>query len=174
MTTSYCMYPSPVGQLLLMCEGEFLTGLHTENDRYKPRVMPEWVENPDATPFAAARQELGEYFEGRRRQFTLPLKPAGTAFQLRVWERLCDIPFGETISYAELARRVGNPNAARAVGMANSRNPISIIVPCHRVIGSDKSLTGYAGGLDRKQALLEHEMKSNPTKPRDLFDAAAI
>jgi methylated-DNA-[protein]-cysteine S-methyltransferase len=160
MTTSYCVYPSPVGPLLLMCDGEFLTGLHTENDKYKPRIRPEWVENPDATPFAAAREELGEYFGGRRSKFTVLLKPAGTAFQLRVWERLCDIPFGETISYAELARRVGNPNAARAVGMANSRNPISIIVPCHRVIGSDKSLTGYAGGLDRKQALLEHEART--------------
>ena len=160
MTTFYCLHPSPVGPLLLMSDGECLTGLHTENDKYKPRLQPAWVQDAAAAPFAAARRELDEYFEGRRHEFTLRLMPAGTAFQLRVWDRLCAIPYGETISYAELARRVGNPNASRAVGMANSRNPISIIVPCHRVIGSDSSLTGYAGGLDRKRALLEHEARA--------------
>ena len=160
MTTFYCLHPSPVGPLLLMSDGEYLIGLHTENDKYKPRLQREWVQDSGAVPFPSARRELDEYFEGRRQTFTLRLKPAGTAFQLRVWDLLCAIPFGKTISYGELARRVGNINASRAVGMANSRNPISIIVPCHRVIGSDKSLTGYAGGLDRKQALLEHEARA--------------
>jgi methylated-DNA-[protein]-cysteine S-methyltransferase len=157
VTTLYCLHASPIGPLLLMSDGECLTGLHTENDKYKPRVQPDWVEDTAAKPFDQVRGELDEYFAGRRREFSLPLRPAGTAFQQRVWKLLCDIPFGQTISYGELARRVGNPNASRAVGTANSRNPISIVVPCHRVIGADNSLTGYAGGLDRKQALLEHE-----------------
>lgn len=157
MSTRYCLHPSPVGSLLLMSDGEHLIGLHTENDKYKPRLQPDWVEDPEARPFDQARRELDEYFEGRRQVFSLPLRPAGTQFQRRVWQALCEIPFGETISYGELARRVGSPGAARAVGMANSRNPISIVVPCHRVIGADNSLTGYAGGLDRKRALLAHE-----------------
>ena len=164
MTTFYCLYPSPIGPLLLMSDGEFLTGLHTENDKYKPRIQPDWVEGAATVPFDRAREELGQYFQGRRREFSLPLKPAGTVFQKRVWELLCEIPFGETISYGELARRVGNPNASRAVGLANSRNPISIVVPCHRVIGADNSLTGYAGGLDRKRALLEHEAQGGAAR----------
>jgi len=169
MTTFHCLYPSPIGPLLLMSDGEFLIGLHTENDKYKPRIQPDWVEKAGATPFDRVREELAEYFAGGRREFSLPLKPAGTAFQQKVWGLLCEIPFGETISYGELARRVGNPNASRAVGMANSRNPISIVVPCHRVIGADNSLTGYAGGLDRKRALLEHEMQARGLATGNLF-----
>jgi methylated-DNA-[protein]-cysteine S-methyltransferase len=157
MKTFHCLHPSPIGPLLLMSDGERVTGLHTENDRYKPRIQPDWIEDAGAKPFDQVRAELDEYFAGRRREFTLPLNPQGTEFQRRVWEQLCAIPFGETISYGELARRIGNRNASRAVGLANSRNPISIVVPCHRVIGADNSLTGYAGGLDRKRALLDHE-----------------
>ncbi len=157
MNTLYTFFESPVGPLLLMTDGAALTGLHTESDKYRPKIRPDWVRDDAAIPFAAAKAQLRDYFEGRLTGFDLPLNPQGTQFQMRVWKQLCGIPFGETISYAELARRIGNPKASRAVGMANSRNPISIIVPCHRVIGADNSLTGYAGGLDRKRALLAHE-----------------
>lgn len=163
MTTFHTFYESPVGPLLLMSDGEALTGLHTESDKYRPRIRSDWVEDDNAVPFAAVKAQLGAYFERRLTEFDLPLNPQGTEFQMRVWKELCGIPFGETISYVELARRIGNPNASRAVGMANSRNPISIVVPCHRVIGADNSLTGYAGGLNRKRALLEHESaKADP------------
>ena len=104
-------------------------------------------------------RELDEYFAGQRTEFTLPLAPSGTDFQQSAWKVLCGIPFGETISYGEQARRLGNPNAVRAVGGANGRNPIGIIVPCHRVIGADGSLTGFGGGMDVKRTLLDHERK---------------
>ena len=160
MTTFHTTYSSPVGPLLLMSDGRALTGLHTDNDKHRPPIATDWVRDAAAAPFAQVRAQLDAYFDGRLTAFDLPLAPQGTAFQLQVWKRLCEIPFGETISYAELARRVGNPKASRAVGMANSRNPISIIVPCHRVIGADNSLTGYAGGLERKRDLLEHENRA--------------
>ena len=118
---------------------------------------------PDASwqqsdaPFAAVREQLAEYFAGERQQFDVPLKLAGTPFQQRVWQELVRIPFGTTITYAQLAQRVGQPTASRAVGHANGRNPISIIVPCHRVIGANGKLTGYAGGVDKKQWLLAWE-----------------
>ena len=108
-------------------------------------------------PFAAVREQLAEYFAGERQQFDVPLKLAGTPFQQRVWQELVRIPFGTTITYAQLAQRVGKPTASRAVGHANGRNPISIIVPCHRVIGANGKLTGYAGGVEKKQWLLEWE-----------------
>lgn len=170
MTIFYTSYPSPIGPLLLMSDGRALTGLHTDSDKHRPAIAENWVRDDGAEPFAQLRSQLDAYFNGRLTEFDLPLAPQGTAFQLQVWKRLCEIPFGETISYAELARRVGNPRAARAVGMANSRNPISIIVPCHRVIGADNSLTGYAGGLERKRALLAHEAGVRPpARLRDLF-----
>ena len=110
------------------------------------------------TPLSVmAAQQLREYFAGTRKNFDLPLSPAGTVFQKRVWETLCKIPFGESRSYADLARMIGNPNACRAVGMANHHNPILIVIPCHRVIGKDRTLTGYAGGLPMKKALLDLE-----------------
>jgi methylated-DNA-[protein]-cysteine S-methyltransferase len=108
-------------------------------------------------PLGEAVRQLSEYFAGTRRTFHLPLRLQGTEFQQRVWRELTEIPYGETWSYGQLARRIGNPNASRAVGLANGRNPISILVPCHRVIGADGSLTGYGGGLERKQWLLAHE-----------------
>ena len=104
-----------------------------------------------------AKQQLHEYFEGRRRCFTLPVAPAGTPFQRRVWEELQNIPWGATTTYREIARRIGQPTAVRAVGSANGRNPVAIVIPCHRVIGSDGSLTGYAGGIATKRRLLQHE-----------------
>ena len=110
-------------------------------------------------PLDEAKRQLREYFEGERRDFELPLAPAGTPFQLRVWEELRRIPYGETISYGELARRIGRPTASRAVGAANGRNPLAIVVPCHRVIGADGTLTGYGGGLPVKETLLAHERR---------------
>ena len=116
-----------------------------------------WTQDDGAAPFAEARRQLGEYFAGRRTTFDLPLAPVGTAFQRRVWEELRHIPHGETVSYGELARRIGSPTSCRAVGMANGRNPFSIIVPCHRVVGANGKLVGYAGGMPRKEALLRLE-----------------
>ena len=120
---------------------------------------PEWGERRRALPrpLREAKRQLLEYFEGERRDFDLPLSPAGTAFQRRVWDELRRIPYGETISYGELARRIGRPTASRAVGAANGRNPLAIVVPCHRVIGADGGLTGYGGGLPVKESLLAHE-----------------
>jgi len=164
MNTFHTFFESPVGPLLLMSDGTALTGLHTESDKYRPKIQSDWIQDGSAAPFADVIAQLRDYFDGRLTAFDLPLNPRGTPFQMQVWKQLCGIPFGVTISYAELARRVGNPKASRAVGMANSRNPISIIVPCHRVIGADNSLTGYAGGLDRKRALLVHEAGAKGTR----------
>ena len=157
MTTFYSTFESPIGPLLLMSDGRSLIGLHTDSDKHRPAMRPDWIRDEAGAPFAEVKAQLRAYFEGRLTKFDLPLAPQGTEFQLRVWRELRGIPYGETISYAELARRIGQPQASRAVGHANARNPISIIVPCHRVIGADNSLTGYAGGLERKRKLLAHE-----------------
>ena len=157
MTAFFCHHPSPIGDLMLVSDGSALTGLWMEDKRWPPRAGGDWLE--DAGPFGEAREQLDAYFRGERTAFDLELAPSGTEFQRRVWRALREIPYGETISYAQLARRVGNPAAVRAVGAANGRNPISIVVPCHRVIGSDGSLTGFGGGLDRKRALLELESR---------------
>ena len=157
MTTFYTNYESPLGPLLLMSDGTSLTGLHTSNDKHRPAIQLNWIRDESVVPFAQTIAQLRAYFDGALSRFELPLAPQGTEFQMKVWRELCNIPFGETISYAELARRIGRPSASRAVGHSNARNPISIIVPCHRVIGADNSLTGYAGGLDRKRALLALE-----------------
>lgn len=149
-------FDSPIGRLLLTCDGTALTGLYMEPSR-KAQSTDSWAEDAAALPLAAALRQLNEYFAGTRRTFDLPLRLAGTAFQQRVWRELTEIPYGETWSYGQLARRIGKPNASRAVGLANGRNPVSILVPCHRVIGADGSLTGYGGGLERKQWLLAHE-----------------
>ncbi len=165
MSILFTTFESPVGPLLLMSDGQSLIGLHTDSDKHRPAMQPDWIEEDEAVPFAEVKAQLRGYFEGRLSEFDLPLAPQGTEFQEGVWKELCGIPYGETISYAELARRIGNPNASRAVGMANSRNPISIIVPCHRVIGADNSLTGYAGGLERKRMLLAHEAENAGKRP---------
>ena len=157
MSTFFSFYESPVGPLLMMSDGQALIGLHTESDKHRPSQQPDWIHAEGAAPFSEVRRQLDGYFAGARTEFELPLAAQGTPFQRTVWQALCGIRFGETISYAELARRIGRPGASRAVGHANARNPISIIVPCHRVIGADDSLTGYAGGLERKRALLLHE-----------------
>jgi len=148
---------SPIGRLLITSDGESLTGLYMETERYAMPRDSGLLEDPAREPLAAAAAQLAEYFAGRRRRFDLPLAAQGTDFQRRVWSELIKIEFGSTLSYGGLARRLGNPGASRAVGLANGRNPISIIVPCHRVIGADGTLTGYGGGLARKQWLLRHE-----------------
>ena len=147
---------SPVGRLLLTSDGTALTGLYMEPSR-KAQSTDGWTEDAAAPPLSAAIQQLTEYFAGLRREFDLPLRMQGTVFQQRVWRQLTEIPYGTTWSYGELAKRIDSPSASRAVGLANGRNPISILVPCHRVIGADGSLTGYGGGLDRKRWLLAHE-----------------
>jgi methylated-DNA-[protein]-cysteine S-methyltransferase len=150
--------PSPVGPLTIVAEAGKIAALYMDAQRHAP--------GPDAfgppgdpadEPFAAAAGQLSAYFAGQLTEFDLPLSPAGTDFQRQVWTGLQAIPYGKTVSYAELARRVGRPSASRAVGLANGRNPIAIVVPCHRVIGADGSLTGYGGGLDRKRFLLALE-----------------
>ena len=146
---------SPLGRITLTSDGEALTGLSFEEERH-PRDRTGAIETPDAILIDAERQ-LQEYFGKWRQSFDLPLKPAGTEFQRQVWGLLGEIPFGETISYLELAKRLGNEKAVRAVGMANGRNPISIVIPCHRVIGANGDLTGYGGGLWRKEVLLRLE-----------------
>jgi methylated-DNA-[protein]-cysteine S-methyltransferase len=154
-TLQYTTLDSPIGELLLLGDGEKLRGLYMQLGRKPMRVAPSW-ERADA-PFGAVAAQLHEYFAGERTSFDIPLELEGTEFQLRVWNALCDIPYGETISYGELARRIDQPTAARGVGMANGSNPIAVIVPCHRVIGADGSLTGYGGGVERKRLLLDLE-----------------
>jgi methylated-DNA-[protein]-cysteine S-methyltransferase len=150
----YSTLTTPIGELLLTADDDgALTAVHL------PNRHPETAgwERDDAA-LAMARRQLSDYFAGERTAFDLPLRPAGAPFQLRVWEALLRIPYGETASYGELARELGHPGAARAVGAANGRNPLAIVVPCHRVIGASGSLTGYAGGLECKRALLDLEV----------------
>jgi methylated-DNA-[protein]-cysteine S-methyltransferase len=154
LTTWTTTVDSPVGPLLLTSDGTSLTRL-----LFAAEPDPSWSTDPCPVLDEAVRQ-LGEYFAGERRDFDLELDPVGTPFQLAVWAALRDIPYAETINYGQLAGRVGNPHASRAVGLANGRNPISIVVPCHRVIGANGSLTGYGGGLDRKRTLLELERRT--------------
>jgi len=146
---------SPIGRLLLAGDGERLVQVCFQSGPRPQQPRDGWI--ADQRPFRTAIAQLGEYFAGRRRGFELALAPRGTEFQRRVWRALADIPFGRTISYGELARRIGKPSASRAVGLANGANPLPIIVPCHRVIGADGSLTGFGGGLPIKRRLLALE-----------------
>ncbi|MFF9281467.1 methylated-DNA--[protein]-cysteine S-methyltransferase [Streptomyces griseosporeus] len=146
---------SPYGPLTLVAEDGVLCGLYMTDQRHRP--PEESFGTPDETPFAEAEEQLEAYFAGELKEFTLELRLNGTPFQRRVWEQLRTIPYGERRTYGELAAALGNPAASRAVGLANGRNPIGIIVPCHRVVGADGSLTGYGGGLERKQRLLDFE-----------------
>jgi methylated-DNA-[protein]-cysteine S-methyltransferase len=150
--------PSPVGPLTIVAEEGQVTGLYMDAQRHAPGPEAFGLPaDPAEEPFAGAAAQLRAYFDGELTEFDLPLSPAGTEFQRRVWAGLRAIPYGETVTYGELARRLGSPAASRAVGLANGKNPIAIVVPCHRVIGSDGSLTGYGGGLDRKRFLLALE-----------------
>ena len=159
--TIFCHHPSPLGPLLLVGErdtdGSFaLSGIYLPNHRRGPAVDEAWTEEPQA--FEAAAAQLDAYFAGDRRTFDLPVRfTTGSTFQRQVWDELTRIPVGETVSYGQLAERVGRPGAARAGGSAVARNPVSIVVPCHRVVGATGAITGYAGGVDRKRALLELE-----------------
>ena len=146
---------SPVGMLRLVADRDGLRDIWFEHERHPKPAYAGWVRAPASLRFA--RMQLDEYFAGKRQHFELPLHPVGTAFQLMVWQALRRIPYGVTISYAELARRIGKPQAMRAVGAANGRNPLPIVVPCHRVIGADGSLTGFGGGLPIKRHLLDLE-----------------
>lgn len=151
----YTTVDSPIGELLLLGEGEVLHGLYMQDGLKPIRVRADWQR--DERAFGDVRQQLGEYFAGERTRFDVELRMEGGAFQRTVWHALTEIPYGETISYGELARRIGQPDKARAVGTANGANPIAVIVPCHRVIGANGKLVGYGGGLDNKRRLLELE-----------------
>jgi methylated-DNA-[protein]-cysteine S-methyltransferase len=157
-STHFATTDSPIGELLLLGDGErvhrVLTNGEGEHDDRKQGLTE------DRAAFSQTISQLGEYFAGSRDIFDLPLAPEGTEFQLAVWRALVEIPFGETRSYGQIAAAVGRPKAARAVGMANNRNPIAVIVPCHRVIGSGGALVGYAGGIERKTWLLGHEREA--------------
>jgi methylated-DNA-[protein]-cysteine S-methyltransferase len=149
--TYYTTVTSPIGELLLSSDGRALTGLHMAP--FEP--LSGW--HRDEGPFKDVAAQLAAYFSGARKAFDVVHEAEGTPFQRRVWRTLLDIPYGETTSYGELARLIGNPRAVRAVGRANGANPIAVIIPCHRVIGADGTLTGYGGGLDRKVKLLALE-----------------
>lgn len=155
--TCYTRMESPVGPLLLAADDSGLRRIDFVNGRTPVQADPQW--HDDAEPLRETIRQLRAYFAGELETFDLTLAPQGTSFQLAVWNRLCEIPFGETISYGELARRIGNPNASRAVGLANGSNPIPIVIPCHRVIGSNGKLTGYGGGLPIKEKLLALERR---------------
>jgi methylated-DNA-[protein]-cysteine S-methyltransferase len=151
----YTTLDSPIGELLLLGDGRALRGLYMQHGRRPIEIASAWERS--AEPFAGVAAQLREYFAGERTTFDTPLALDGSPFERRVWRALQEIPYGQTISYGELARRIGQPSAARAVGLANGRNPIAVIVPCHRVIGANGTLTGYGGGLERKRLLLEME-----------------
>jgi methylated-DNA-[protein]-cysteine S-methyltransferase len=156
-TLWYDELPSPVGVLRLVADDQGLREIWFERGRHQKAPQPGW--RHAAEPLAQARQQLEEYFAGARQQFNLPLRPHGTPFQLQVWRELARIPYGATISYGELARRIDQPLAMRAVGAANGRNPLPIVLPCHRVIGANGSLTGFGGGLPTKRYLLSLESR---------------
>lgn len=151
----YTLEDSPIGRLLLLGDGHALHGLYMQDAPKPKQIAPEWELATESFTDAAA--QLREYFAGERAAFDLELAMRGTPFERRVWRALQAIPYGTTLSYGELARQIDEPSAARAVGLANGRNPISVIVPCHRVIGADGTLTGYGGGVERKRILLELE-----------------
>jgi methylated-DNA-[protein]-cysteine S-methyltransferase len=153
----YKMMSSPVGRLKLVATDDGLSGILWENDRPSRVCLNPQAEDAGHPVLVEAERQLGEYFAGRRKAFSLKLDLEGTAFQRKVWSALLTIPFGETRSYGQIARQIGNPDAVRAVGAANGRNPVSIVTPCHRVIGSTGKLTGFAGGLDVKARLLALE-----------------
>ena len=148
---------SPFGDVLLATENETLRWLSFARGPKAIRPPRNWVEDERDPLLKEAKRQLAGYFAGRRKEFALPLDPQGTSFQRRVWRRLLKIPYGKTLAYSELARRIGKPAAFRAVGAANGQNPISVIIPCHRLVGKGGQLTGYGGGIERKRALLKLE-----------------
>jgi methylated-DNA-[protein]-cysteine S-methyltransferase len=153
----YDLYESPNGEMLLVANDAGLAGVYFDGQKYLPQVEQDWRRDARHAPLRQAKRELTEYFGGERTRFETALAPEGTPFQQAVWKAISAVGFGKTITYSELALHAGFPGSARAAGAATGRNPISIIVPCHRIVGSNGSLTGYAGGLDRKRALLALE-----------------
>ena len=168
VTVSYDRVSSPVGDLLLVARNGGLAGVYLPGHRRGQVIAAGWRRDEPAV--ARAARQLDEYFAGERRAFDLPLSPAGTAFQRRVWEALGEIPYGATAGYGAIAAAIGRPGAARAVGHANARNPLSIVVPCHRVVGRAGALTGYGGGLEVKRRLLDHERRR--ARPESALPAA--
>ncbi|MFC9701522.1 methylated-DNA--[protein]-cysteine S-methyltransferase [Streptomyces sp. NPDC056943] len=164
-TVRHTVVDSPYEPLTLVAVDGVLSRLHMTGQRHRP--PEETFGEPDPRPFGEAIRQLDAYFAGELTEFDLPLHLVGTPFQLRVWEELRRIPYGETRTYGELAEALGNPTASRAVGLANGKNPVGIVVPCHRVVGASGSLTGYGGGLDRKQRLLA--LESGTGEPAGLF-----
>lgn len=160
MTYAYTIHPSPVGELKLVANQAGLAAILWENDREDRVRLGTMTEQPDHPVLTRTKRQLNEYFAGTRKQFDLPLDFRGTDFQKSVWAALLTIPAGETRSYADIAAQIGRPRACRAVGAANGKNPISIVAPCHRVIGSNGSLTGFAGGLEGKRYLLDLERRA--------------
>ena len=158
----YDSYESPHGRMLLVATEEGICGVFFNGQKYFPQKEKEWRRNPQHAPLKQAKRELAEYFAGKRRRFDVALDPDGTPFQRSVWKAISRVGFGKTITYGTLAAKAGCPGSARAAGAATGRNPISIVVPCHRIMGSNGSLTGYAGGLGRKRALLALESLQRP------------
>lgn len=154
----FTYFESPIQKLILTSDGTYLTRLYMVGQKYCPVIAaPDWIQDHNAAPFDLTRQQLSDYFAGQLTSFDLPLLGHGTPFQQQVWSALQAIPYGTTISYGELAHRIGQPKSSRAVGLANGKNPIAIVVPCHRVISATGKLTGYSGGLEKKAWLLRHE-----------------
>lgn len=153
----YDTYESPHGRMLLVATDDGLSGVYFNRQKYFPAKDKQWLRAPNHASLKQAKRELGEYFAGKRTRFEVALVPDGTPFQRSVWKAISRVGFGKTITYGTLAAKAGRPGSARAAGAATGRNPIGIIVPCHRIVGANGSLTGYAGGLDRKRALLALE-----------------
>ncbi|ANW17396.1 methylated-DNA--[protein]-cysteine S-methyltransferase [Streptomyces clavuligerus] len=167
MTRQHTVADSPCGELTLVATDGVLSGIYMTDQRHRPDRSA--FGEPDARPFTEAVRQLQAYFDRELTVFELPLRLEGTDFQRRVWDRLLTIPYGETRTYGELAEELGNPRASRAVGLANGKNPVSIVVPCHRVIGSTGKLVGYGGGIDRKRGLLAFEAGRDTAHEEALF-----
>jgi methylated-DNA-[protein]-cysteine S-methyltransferase len=159
-TTSWCRRDTPLGTVRMAARGGALVGIWFDGQKYDAKDDATWREAPGDPVLREAGRQLDEYFAGKRASFDLALAPGGTSFQQRVWRAIAQVPAGETTSYGEIAKRLGCPKAVRAVGAAIGRNPLIVVVPCHRILGSGGALTGYAGGLDRKRALLKLESRA--------------
>ena len=166
LTQLYTTIPSPFGEILLVCNDRGLTHLNFQEGTHPLSLDSDWQKDNDA--FTETCAQLDAYFAGELREFDLPLAPQGTPFQLAVWQALQTIPYGRTLTYSQLAQQINKPKAVRAVGAANGRNPIPVIIPCHRVIGADGSLTGYGGGIQIKEALLSLEQYGTLQPPQQL------
>jgi methylated-DNA-[protein]-cysteine S-methyltransferase len=153
----YGFYESPCGEMLIVAEERGLSGVYFEGQKYYPAIDPQWSRDDHHALIVQTRRELAEYFAGKRERFEVALAAEGTAFQRAIWDAIARVGFGDTISYGQLAESAGYPGKARAAGAATGRNPLTIMVPCHRIVGSSGALTGYAGGLERKRALLALE-----------------